>query len=1030
MRQRPARTRRLAGTIFATMVALASIAPVASAQYFGRNKVQFDNFDFRVLATPHFEIHFYPSTSQATADAARMAERWYDRHVRILRQEYSANPIIFYADPPDFQQTNVIEGFIGQGTGGVTESLRERVIMPFTGVYAETDHVLGHELVHVSQYRIASEWRGGFQNLSRTPLWVIEGMAEYLSLGREDPNTAMWLRDALRRNDLPTIAQLTNDARYFPYRYGQAVWAYIAGLHGDAMVNELYRGTVQGGWENAIRVILKTTSDTLSQNWHAAIRREFGPVLAGRTAPDSVGRRLIAADRGDQNVAPVLSPDGRLVAFFSSRGLFGMDLFLADANTGEIVRQLTSVTTNPHFEALSFINSAGSWSPDGSRFAAVTYAEGDNEIDVFDVATGRSLQRIRPPGITAMSDPAWSPDGRWLAFSGMRGGISDLFLFDFNTGEATALTNDREAQLHPAWSPDGRTIAFVTEAGDDTDFGLLAYGPMRLALYDLDARRIRLLPGFERGKHINPQFSPDGRLLYFISDQDGVSDIYRMAVSSGEIERLTRVATGISGITALSPAISVARGTGTLAFNVFHRQGYEIHTLDAAAIQTIASPTGGSDAGLLPPGEAVTTSTVSISLGNPQFGLPAAMTVAELEAASRPFRSRLSLDWVGAAPAGVAFGGAFGVGVAGGVALGFSDMLGNSLVNAAVQAQGTFKDVGAQVFYLNRAQRWNWGLQAYHIPLLGAFATFQNTTFPIDGQQVPGTIFTQVRQRQFHQSAALVTAYPFSTTRRFELSAGFQRLSFDTEVDSFYVAAGGILLREARTSVPSPGALNFGTAAAALVGDYSFFGFTSPIAGGRYRYEVSPFLGTLNYTTLLLDWRRYLFANPFTLAIRALHYGRYGGDAESDRFFPLYLGDPTLIRGYDANTFTTAECTGGGTTAQTCPEFQRLNGSRVAVANIELRIPLFGTPQFGLLSVPFLPTEIAPFVDAGVAWTSSDSPELRLDRNTAERVPVVSAGVTARLNLLGAAVVEIFWVQPYHRQGVGSYWGFQLLPGW
>ncbi|HEX7120806.1 MAG TPA: hypothetical protein VF178_00460, partial [Gemmatimonadaceae bacterium] len=490
-----------------------------------------------------------------------------------------------------------------------------------------------------------------------------------------------------------------------------------------------------------------------------------------------------------------------------------------------------------------------------------------------------------------------------------------------------------------------------------------------------------------------------------------------------------RVATGISGITSLSPAISVARGTGTLAFTVFHRQGYEIRTLDPATAPVIDN-VGGDYAGLLPPGEAVTTSTVSISLGNPQFGLPGPMTVADVDSASRPFQSRLALDFVGAPPAGVAFGGTFGVGVAGGVALGFSDMLGNTLVNAAVQAQGTFKDVGAQVFYLNRSQRWNWGLQAYHIPLLGAFATFQNTTFPINGDQVPGTIFTQILQRQFHQSAGVVTAYPFSTTRRVELSAGFQRLSFDTEVDSFYVAAGGILLREARASLPSPSALNFGTAAAALVGDYSFFGFTSPIAGGRYRFEVSPFLGTLNYTTLLLDWRRYFFANPFTFAIRAFHFGRYGGDAESDRFFPLYLGNPTLLRGYDANTFTTAECTGGGTTAQTCPEFQRLNGSRVAVVNAEFRVPLFGTSQFGLLTFPFLPTEIAPFVDAGVAWTSDESPELRFDRRTAERVPVFSAGVAARINLLGAAVVEIFWVQPYQRQGVGSYWGFQLLPGW
>ena len=105
------------------------------AQYFGRNKVQYDKLDFRILPTDHFRIHFYPAESVATADAARLAERWYARHRALLKHEFSNNPLIFYADPPDFQQSNVIEGEISQGTGGVTEGLRERVIMPYTGLF-------------------------------------------------------------------------------------------------------------------------------------------------------------------------------------------------------------------------------------------------------------------------------------------------------------------------------------------------------------------------------------------------------------------------------------------------------------------------------------------------------------------------------------------------------------------------------------------------------------------------------------------------------------------------------------------------------------------------------------------------------------------------------------------------------------------------------------------------------------------------------------------------------------------------------
>ena len=154
-------------------------------------------------------MHFYPAESLAATDAGRMAERWYTRLSPLMRSTFDRRSLIFYANSPDFQQTNVLSGFIDQGTGGVTESLRGRVIMPFQSTYGETDHVLGHELVHVFQYNIAF---GGDATLARglgaIPLWVIEGMAEYLSVGRFDPLTAMWMRDAVLRDDLPTLRQL------------------------------------------------------------------------------------------------------------------------------------------------------------------------------------------------------------------------------------------------------------------------------------------------------------------------------------------------------------------------------------------------------------------------------------------------------------------------------------------------------------------------------------------------------------------------------------------------------------------------------------------------------------------------------------------------------------------------------------------------------------------------------------------------------------------------------------------------------
>ena len=131
MLSRAARLRRLAWVAVAGVAVGAAFPVTAPAQYFGRNKVQYENFDWRVLSTPHFDVHFYPAESLAAADAGRMAERWHTRLTPALRDTFDRRSLIFYANSPAFQQTNVVSGLIGQGTGGVTESLRGRVVMPF-----------------------------------------------------------------------------------------------------------------------------------------------------------------------------------------------------------------------------------------------------------------------------------------------------------------------------------------------------------------------------------------------------------------------------------------------------------------------------------------------------------------------------------------------------------------------------------------------------------------------------------------------------------------------------------------------------------------------------------------------------------------------------------------------------------------------------------------------------------------------------------------------------------------------------------
>src|SRR5687768_344729 len=384
-------TNRNRCTLFLSAAAIVAATPSsAAAQYFGRNKVQYEQFDFRVLETPHFQLHFYPEEEQPARDMARMAERWQSRlSVMFSRQLTRKKPILIYANHPDFQQTNAVTGQLSEGTGGVTESLRDRLIMPLTGVYHDNDHVLGHEMVHVFQYDLAHDPKAGGQaGLGQLPLWVVEGVAEYLSLGRNDPHTAMWMRDAVQQNKIPTLKQLTNDPRFFPYRYGEALWAYVGGRWGDRAVAETYKAAARFGFDNGIKRALGISSDSLSKEWAAATRAAYSPVIATRTAPPQSGQPILPVKRaGESSLSPVISPDGRYVAFFAARSLFGYDLFIADAVTGRSLKKLADVSTSTEFDALSFLSSAGAWSPDGAKFAFIVYAEGDQEIAILDVAS-------------------------------------------------------------------------------------------------------------------------------------------------------------------------------------------------------------------------------------------------------------------------------------------------------------------------------------------------------------------------------------------------------------------------------------------------------------------------------------------------------------------------------------------------------------------------------------------------------------------------------------------------------------------
>ncbi|WP_159635710.1 DPP IV N-terminal domain-containing protein [Sphingobacterium composti Ten et al. 2007 non Yoo et al. 2007] len=1014
--------------IFCFITLFLAFGGTVDAQYFGQNKMRYKKLNFKVYDTPHFNIYYYLENDSMMRWLSKESEVWYDMHQQVFQDTFARkNPIIFYNNHPEFQQTTAINGEISVGTGGVTEAFKQRVIMPIMQINQQTRHVLGHEMVHAFQYRVIME--GGdstrLENIGNIPLWMIEGMAEYFSIGKKDAFTSMWMRDAYLHKDIPSLKQMTEQSyNYFPYRYGQAFWSFIGSTYGDTVIMPLFIETAKYGYEFAMRRVFGYDAQTMSTLWKNSIEQAYRN-LGRDTTTRPIGINLInQTNAGEMNLSPTISPDGKYVVYLSEQDLFSIDLYLADANTGKRIRKLGSKLTNKDIDEFSFLESAGSFSPDSKKFAFSVFSQGKNKLMVVDIETGKPLLTEAMGDIIEFANIAWAPDGETVAFSGLVQGHSDLYTYNTRTKELKQLTDDVYSDYQPNYSRDGKYIVFSTDRLALQSDSRAVTIPMNLALYEVTTGKITNIDVFPNANNLNPQFSGDGTSIFFLSNSDGFRNMYRYHLSSSTVERLTDYFTGISGITEYSPAISVS-ANDDIVYSFFKKKKYNIYKANVSEFVPVQISAHEVDmtAAILPPNVDRGVNVVNRNLSN--FNV--FQRISDNQINNIAYTPKFKLDYLANSGVGMSVGSRYGAGISSGIQGQFSDILGYNQIFSALNINGEIYDFGGQVAYINQRSRLNWGGALSHIPYMTGFSQYGYEDFGYGNELAVSTYMI----RTFQTQAEGFVAYPFNRNHRFEVGAAISRYGYrvDKWRQSYYYGYGD---RQRITNEEASGLLggNFKPfiiqqVNSGFVGDNAVFGITAPLQGFRYRLGAEQYFGDYNFTALNIDLRKYNRYKPVTIAARLYSYMRLGEDNKA--LYPLYIGYPYLIRGYESGNVDVTGNTG----------FEQLSGSKMAVGNFEIRIPFTGPEKLALIKSGLLFSDLNFFLDGGVAWDRNqytfdinNPTDTKLVHNT-DFKPVYSAGVSLRINLFGAMILEPYYAIPFQKtkSKFGTF-GLNFAPGW
>lgn len=828
---------------------------------FGKNKVNRETFEWNIMKTIHFDIYYPFGMENLAQYAARIAEEGYVHIANTLNHELTETiPVIIYPSHIDFQENNIILQVIGEGTGGFTEAFKRRVVLPFTGSYGEFRHVLTHELAHAFHYNILFDDISGSVMSGFTargvPLWIIEGMAEYLSIGF-DETADMVMRDILYNEKYATLMDLTRlhvQSGYLIYKEGQAFFHFFEKRYGREKIGELFRDIRDlDNFDQAIRVNTDKTLEELNLEWIRYFKKRYFPVVKGKKFDEEEGEQLTYHQKTNStfNVCPAVSPDGKKIAYLTNRDVYSnISIITVDKKKKKKKRDIRTIvygSTSSQYEGMHLLSNYLTWSRDGKHLVFVAQSSGRDVIFMIDPESGDIQREIKLP-FRAIKDPALSRDGSIIAFIGQGNDRSDLYIYRVKERSLVRITDDFFSERYPKISSDNGFIVFSSNRNATVDIEREDYNIYRV---DLKSGDLRLLVDKE-GNDLQADISSDDRHLVYISNRTGIYNAYRYNLETGEDGRLTNVLCGI-----FYPRWFADKRR--IAFVAYQNLGYDIFLKEVDTLKL--ESTEGRD-----------TEYTAIDYPPAYFD----MTRSEFV----PYATRFSSDYLF-----LGITGTSGYGLAGIVQTALSDYMGNHrLILTGNYFSYEGQDVvNYDIAYYYLKHRWDYGIGIFRQE--NPFGIFTlNTINDLIHNVYWDTIYMD------YYGVYGVARYPFSKFFRFNLKATSSRYEVDY----------------AEFSERRDAFANLNQVGLSLSYDNILWGYLGPLDGLRGEVEVEHTMNIsgqdFTFTNVGLDVRKYfLISKSYVFSLRGSAGKIFGRDSE---YFKYYIGGFTTLRGHSVYEYS------------------------------------------------------------------------------------------------------------------------------